>query len=66
MAGLKYLKEAAHMVKTAAERQKLTPKLSIQVSFDRSKPIVKIYDTTSFVELGEAELDALRDWLNQP
>jgi hypothetical protein len=58
-----------HWANINKERQKLATKthlvgkLHVQVCFDRSKPTLKVFDNTSFVELNGDEIEALKEFL---
>jgi hypothetical protein len=51
-------------VKLSKEKMKIHGKISVQFSFDRKKPTMKLWDNMRSIELNEAEVSALREYLN--
>lgn len=49
--------------KRLGQKTKLAGSLSVKVSFDRTKPTLILYDNTSFIELKEREIEALKEYL---
>ena len=56
------IKNHADMVK-AITKQKLVGNMSIQFSFDRKRPTIKIYDNAACIELTFEELAVLKKFI---
>lgn len=63
MGFLKKFKFFNEQMQKAETKTKIGPTLSIQVSFDRSNPTVKLFDNASNIELREKDCEALLKWL---
>jgi len=49
-------------LKDLKKRKNLKGKLDIQISFDRKKPTIKLFDGISSIELSISELEALQNY----